>query len=623
MHYRECAPVLKESGEIGLAVSALQGIVMSAPFLGYLAEEDTSNRLKDLARNSSEQHQCTDLQREGIEYLADDKLAAARNSLIKAEAAANALHSPIKPRSILGWFADVLLEAGFPAQALLGYAGVGDRDKVKEVLRSLRQEPPRDGDAAPPVNRLLQLAKDGPLHSRGAALVALQGLWDVLPEGLLPEIADLLSGLPDMPNIGWADRNVLPDAADLARRLAPRFTEGQAEQVYAAVVATIEKEDVLWTSHKAACLALGPLAAYHPGVAEKLGVPTERLAELVDGESFSDRVKSLMALVNVGLSGHAGARAKALEVLEAADTYTRVSWRQILGEATAEELESAVRLLLPQSVSRAKREGNVTSYSGAPFNPLFIKDWDLPASVRPEVARTLAEALGDPGVGLYSRQASALTLAYRAAQFGAKERKLIVDALKAVLTQNFDSDPMLLSMDNPLSMLRTSVGQPDDVIAAAAEGLLAFSLWIDEDGERLSLMEEIEQLRASQVETLGVGVADGLKNFAPKNAGEGRWLTTRLLLLLNSHHLKVRQGAARSVAKLVERGVAEFDGEVLETVIYLSGADPVSDRAAATAALCAMSLSPVWNRERITEALEALREDASYLVRRELTGEAF
>jgi hypothetical protein len=187
---------------------------------------------------------------------------------------------------------------------------VGDRDKVKEVVRRLRQEPPRDGEAAPPVERLLRLAKDGPVHAHGAALVALQGLWDVLPEDALPEIAEHLSGLPDMPNIGWADRNVLPDAADLARRLAPRFNEDQAERVYAAVVATIEKDDLLWTSHKAACLALAPLAAYHPGVAEKMGVPTDRLAELVDGEPFIDRVKSLMALANVGLSGHAGAKAK-------------------------------------------------------------------------------------------------------------------------------------------------------------------------------------------------------------------------------------------------------------------------------------------------------------------------
>jgi hypothetical protein len=309
-------------------------------------------------------------------------------------------------------------------------------------------------------------------------------------------------------------------------------------------------------------------------------------------------------------------------VLEEADPYTRVSWRQILGEATAEELESAVRLLLPQSVPRAKREGNVTSYSRAPFNPLFIKDWDLPASVRPEVARTLVEALVDPGVELYSRQASALALGYRAAQFGDQERELIVDALKAVLTRDFDSNPMLLSMDNPLSMLRTSVGQPDDVIAAAAEALLAFSPWIDEDGERRSLMEEIEQLRASQVETLGIGVADGLENFAPRNEGEERWLTTRLLLLLNSHHIKVRQGAARSLAKLVQRGAANFDSEVLDTVIYLSAADPVGDRAAAGAALREMSGSPAWNGKRVEEAIETLCEDLSYLVRRELTAEA-
>ncbi len=223
-HYQECAPILEETGETGLAVSALQGIGASVPFLGYFAREDTSARLRDLARSSDEQRTCTDLQREGIEYLAEGKLAAARNSLIRAEAAANALHSPVRARSVRSWFADVVLEAGFTTEALIRYAVVGDRDKVKEVVGSLRQQPPRDENPASPVDRLLELATNGPMHARGAALVALQGLWDVLPGETLPRIADYLTGLPDMPNIGWADRNVLPDAAALARLLAPRLS---------------------------------------------------------------------------------------------------------------------------------------------------------------------------------------------------------------------------------------------------------------------------------------------------------------------------------------------------------------------------------------------------------------
>ncbi len=392
--------------------------------------------------------------------------------------------------------------------------------------------------------------------------------------------------------------------------------------MYAAVVSVIEKDGVLWTSHKAACLALGPLVAYHPDLAQKLGVPTDRLAALVDGEPFIDRVKSLQALVNVGLSGHAGARAKALEVLAGADLYSRVSWRQILGEATDAELEAAIRLLLARSVPRTKTEGNVTSYSGAPFPPLFMDNWNLPASVRSEVTRTLTDALKDPKVGLRSRQASALALGRKAAQFGEGDRKLIVDALKAVLTQDFDSDPMLLSIDNPLSMLRTSVGQPEDVVAAAAEAMLAFSPWVEDERERRSLRKEIEDLRASQVETLGIGVADGLKNFVPRGEEEERWLTTRLLLLLNSHHSKVRRGASRSLADLVERKVAAFNDEVLDTVLYLSTVDPVGDRVAAAAALRAMSGSPAWNNQRVTEALGTLQEDPSYLVRRELDPEA-
>ncbi len=369
-HYRECAPVLQEVGETGFAVSALQGAVASASLLGYLAGGETTARLRDLARSSDEHRRCTDLQRQGIEYLAENKLAAARNSLVQAEAAANALHSPTRSRSVRGWFGDVLLEAGFAQEALLQYAEVGDNKKVGQVAISLREKvPPRTGGSLPPMDRLLELAKGGPLHSRGSAFVGLKTLWDVIPDEYLPEVADQLAGIPDMPNLGSVDRNVLPDAADLARLLAPRFSEEQAERVGAAVVATINRDDVLWTSHKAACLALANLVGRHPALLEKLEVPVGRLAELAEGDVLNDTVRALMVLVNLGLSGHAQSRQKALELLEDADTYSRVSWRQILGETTEQELATAIRQLLPQSVSRVQRTEDGQSLGLGTFDP--------------------------------------------------------------------------------------------------------------------------------------------------------------------------------------------------------------------------------------------------------------
>jgi hypothetical protein len=84
--------------QVAFAVSALQGAVASAPVLGNLAGGETTARLRDLARASDEHRRCTDLQRRGIEYLAEDKLAAARNSLVQPQAAPNALLSMTWPR---------------------------------------------------------------------------------------------------------------------------------------------------------------------------------------------------------------------------------------------------------------------------------------------------------------------------------------------------------------------------------------------------------------------------------------------------------------------------------------------------------------------------------------------
>jgi hypothetical protein len=218
-------------------------------------------------------------------------------------------------------------------------------------------------------------------------------------------------------------------------------------------------------------------------------------------------------------------------------------------------------------------------------------------------------------VMLPHRQAAALALGRKASEFGAEERNKIIQVLNEVLTRPFEAHFMVRSTDNPLSMVRMNVGQDDDVIAAVAWALLTFSPWIEDKDDRRRLQREIERLRASQVEELGIGVADGLRSFEPKDSEEKRWLTTRLLLLLNSQHPKVRQGAAQSLASLVERGVLPFDAELLDTVLHLSAANHVEDRKAAAKALMAMSTSPEWYRNRVGEALKNLRDDPSYLVR--------
>lgn len=174
---------------------------------------------------------------------------------------------------------------------------------------------------------------------------------------------------------------------------------------------------------------------------------------------------------------------------------------------------------------------------------------------------------------------------------------------------------MLQSTDNPLSMLRMNVGEPDDVTSAVAWALLAFSPWIEDDEDRQLLRREIERLRAGQVEELGIGVAEGLRSFEPRGDEEERWLRTRLLLLLNSQHPRVRQGAARSLASMVERGSSPLDPELLDTMLYLSAADNVGDRTAAARALATMSKGAGKDQARVEEALKNLRDDPSYLVR--------
>ena len=179
---------------------------------------------------------------------------------------------------------------------------------------------------------------------------------------------------------------------------------------------------------------------------------------------------------------------------------------------------------------------------------------------------------------------------------------------------------MLQSTDNPLSMLQMNGGQPDDVISAVAWALLTFSQWIEDEKDRRLLRREIEKVRARHVEELGIGVAEGLRSFDPRGDEEERWLLNRLLLLLNSQHPRVRQGAARSLASLVKRRSLPLDAELLDTVLHLSAADNVGDRSTAARVLAAIGESVGQDQARVEEALDKLREDPSYLVRIETKG---
>lgn len=615
-HYRECATVLEELGETDFAVSALQGLVATAPHVGYLPAEETAAHLRDLARASDRHRRCTDLQRHGIEELAEDKLAAARQSFVQAEALAGALHSPTRPRSIRGWFADLLLKAELRQEALLQYAEAGDRKKVGKVARKLREEiSQQDSDSLMPIERLLELVKGGPLHSRGPAYIALQDLWDVIPANLLSEVATQLTGLQDMPSNLWAERSVLTDAAEFTRLMVSRFTPDQAEQVGTALVATINKEDISWTSQRAACQALANLVGRHSALVESLELPVKRLAQLAGQDLLNDRVLALMALVNFGVSGHSESRQRSLELLDGADTYTRTSWRQILGEVDEEEAVGAIRQLLPHSVSRVQSVEGGQSLGLGVFNPLFLKDWDLPAQVRPQVAQTLAEAVGDSEVALTHRRAAALALGYQASQFGVDEGQEIIEDLKMFLSRPFEAHPMLQSTDNPLSMLQMNVGTQEDVLSAAVWALLAFSPWIEDEEDRSFLCSKVERLRASQVEEPGIGIAEGLARFQPISDEERQWLSTRILLLLNSQHPRVRQSCARSVASLIEDRRIPLDGELADTLVHISTSNNIDDRRAAAGALKAIVSRSESTEAEAAQALNYLRRDPSYLVR--------
>jgi hypothetical protein len=250
-----------------------------------------------------------------------------------------------------------------------------------------------------------------------------------------------------------------------------------------------------------------------------------------------------------------------------------------------------------------------------PFLPGEIKDWELPEDVRTEVAETLAEAVGDPLVFIPDRQAAAGMLGYKAPEFDDEGRRRAVEALLPLLTEGVETHSVVQSIDNPLSALITNVGQPDDVKAASANSLLRLSHWMDDD-QRLLLMEEIEKLRASRIESFGLAVSGGLRSFKPWNAKEEQWLQARLLLLMNAPHDTVRENTAKCVGELAGEGTLGSNAELFDTLLFLASGQSVRDRTGAAYALSWIRRNKQWKRDETVHVLKGLKGDRSHMVRK-------
>jgi hypothetical protein len=133
--------------------------------------------------------------------------------------------------------------------------------------------------------------------------------------------------------------------------------------------------------------------------------------------------------------------------------------------------------------------------------------------------------------------------------------------------------------------------------------------------QRRSLMREIEQLRASQVEVFGQSVSGGLRYFKPGSAEEQQWLQTRLLLLTNAPHPKVRDNAARCVGLMAEDDLLAYNPELIDALLFLASSPLVADRIGAAFALSRIGREEPWSRPGVADVIEALEADASHFVR--------
>lgn len=529
--------------------------------------------------------------------------------------AAHALHDSGRERGIRHWYADVLLAAGDVASAIQQYVLAGDKKKSSEAAALLTPLVAGDPTA---FDRLMVSAVDVAFEdsfpARGAALTILKSASDVLPATVLASLPEPLASMDELPAGFWADRNLLSEAAELAEKLAPLLTDAQALDVGKGIVRAVRRTDCFHVTYGRLCSALSALAVNHAGVVERLEVPVERLAELTGGDLINDTRNAMAALVNLARQGHERAREKALELARSDSTPWHFRWRHWLGDTSEADLSATIRAILAQAIDRVQQTETGFQYGVGGLSPMFFKDWDLPEAVKAEVVSVLSEAAADPSVLIRDRHDAATMLGYKAEQLGDEGRQRAIRALLPLLTEEVEVHPVARSIDNPLSAMIMNVGQPEDIKAAAAYSLLRLSGSMDQDQRRL-LMREIERLRASQVEAMGVSVSGGLRLFEPGTPEEQSWLQTRLLLLMNAAHPTVRDNAAQCVGLMARDGSLEPDPELLDTLLHMASSALVSDRAGSADALARSRAQEGWDSPDVSAALDGLRQDRSYEVR--------
>lgn len=613
--YEECEATFVDTGDKALAVSALKGLIYCKQMLGGFELGSARARLQDRLKTSPEYRRIEEIEQEGVTALAAGRLAKARGSLLRTMTAAHAVHDPGRELSIRHWYADVLLAADDKTGAIQQYVIAGDKKKSVEVAEHLKLLVAVDPSAFDQlVADMVNVAFEDSLPARRAALAALRSAADVLPTTVVESLAERLRFIDDLPAGCWADRNLLSDAAQLAQSVAPLLTGAQALEIGQGLIRAIRRPDCFHATYGHVCSALSALAINHSGIVDQLEVPIARLVELVGGDLINDTRNAMAALVNLARLGHGAAREKALELARDGSSPWHFRWRNWLDDVSEAELSAAIRAVVSQSIDRVQQTSTGFQYGVGGLSPMFFRDWYLSEELRAEVVGTLSEAATDPTVLIRDRQEAATMLGYNVDELGEEGRQKAIQTLLPLLTEEVEVHPAARSIDNPLSAMNMNVGKPEDIKAAAAYSLLRLSGSMKRE-QRLLLMREIERLRASRVEALGVSVSGGLRRFTPKSAEEQRWLQTRLLLLMNAPHPTVRDNAAKCVGLMVEDRSLNFDEELLDTLLYMASSVVVSDRAGASYALSRTRVSQEWDLLGVETMLQQLMEDRSYEVR--------
>ncbi len=272
--YEECEDTFQETGDETLLASAMKGLLYCRQFFGEFPTAITNARLRDLLSSSSEYRMISEQRQSGIEAMADQKLAEAHSRLQRVISGARAVYSPNTERTALAWYAQVLSSAGNVGGALTHYVLADDGEKSGQTASMIAASPTLTPEALEAfMAGLLKIAGEGSIISRGAALVALREMADVMPRPLTNGVADLLSGVYDLPAHAASDRNLLTPAAELAEEAMRQFDDEQALRVGHGLAEAIKRRGWWWVSYKASCSALAALAHQHPQTIEDITIP--------------------------------------------------------------------------------------------------------------------------------------------------------------------------------------------------------------------------------------------------------------------------------------------------------------------------------------------------------------